>query len=79
MHRKGLHQAREAFVRVSQRVCGVCGGVPVHVGWLGWWAGRGVVGLVRVARPSRGVARHPSRGMFHVIAACPKAVMSQRL
>lgn len=32
VHRKGLHQALEAFVRVAQRVCSVC---AVHVGWGG--------------------------------------------
>ena len=58
-----MHQALEAFVRVAQRVCSVC---AVHMGWLWWWAGPGVVGLVRVARHSRGVETHLRRGMFQL-------------
>ena len=42
---KPASSAWSIFVRVVQHVPGVC---AVHAGWLGWWAGTGVLGLVGV-------------------------------
>lgn len=54
MHRKGLHQALEAFVRVAQRVRRACG----LAGVVGWPRGRGIgQGSAALARSRAALAQ----------------------